>query len=393
MLLQFVNARAVNNDGALRQLTNAEYYCGYRRTVTQSVSIPNTPFTDVSKLRIWCRGTREAPGTSLDGELVAGTQPNYGYGYGEVVPESVTLNGGTLSFTLRTFIYELTGYLGGCSSLPDGVLWVPRRGGDVRMAFSALEKRESQMPSITESYYVPQAVVQGNVVEGQAAYKFFRACPNNDGGASLPLSARIKVVVRNAAGAPLVGVLPADIQVRLNGGTAAQGFLADGADSVVANGTINHSPLCPDVFALEADAPTDANGVTYITFTGASSTPGVGQRNPSRKWGHFDNELPVYVYGQKLQGRLTSAGVNGSYTLQIKNFDFTYTLGLSATPNAGEHVGTTDFNFVVAQMNGAPPSPLTYWADFDSNGVVNSIDWQMINNHITHDCDTPNEDQ
>jgi hypothetical protein len=131
MLLQFVNARAVNNDGALRQLTNAEYYCGYRRTVTQSVSIPNTPFTDVSKLRIWCRGTREAPGTSLDGELVAGTQPNYGYGYGEVVPESVTLNGGTLSFTLRTFIYELTGYLGGCSSLPDGVLWVPRRGGEV----------------------------------------------------------------------------------------------------------------------------------------------------------------------------------------------------------------------------------------------------------------------
>src|SRR5262245_55567799 len=209
-------------------------------------------------------------------------------------------------------------------------------------------------------------------------------CPNNDGGTSLPNSARIKVVVRNAANLPVTFLAAQDVGVLLNGGTLIQGFSEVGADSVVSNSQYN--PLCPDLRWVYADAPTNAEGITYITFTGANvSAPGVGSRDVSRKWGHYDSEIPVYVVGFKFQGRLTPASTNGSYTLRIKNLDWTG--GLGAAPG-GEAVSVADFNGIsntIGVHNAA-----SYWKDFDSSGDVGVSDLNLITAHLTHDCDTPN---
>jgi hypothetical protein len=217
-------------------------------------------------------------------------------------------------------------------------------------------------------------------MEGTAAISLFHACPNNDGGSSLPLSARIKLVVKDAAGAPIVGIAPTDMCVLFNGGTPAQGFSGPGADSVIANGQYNTTPLCPNVQCIPADASTDANGVAYITFTG----PG-GVRDPNRKWGHYDSELPVYVQGIKIPGRLTSSPGSGPYVLQIKNFDSTG--GLGTALNQGETVTSADLNAIANNMG--VNNALSYWRDFNSDGVVSLTDLNMVSCHVTHDCDTP----
>jgi hypothetical protein len=199
-------------------------------------------------------------------------------------------------------------------------------------------------------------------------------------------------VLRDGSGNGIPNVDAADIAILFNGGTAAQGFSGAGADSVIANSLYNQSPLCPDVRTITADAPTDANGVTYITFTGSTpGSPGVGTRNPFRKWGHFDSELSVYVLGTKLQGRLTSASANGSYVLRIKNFDFTHTLGLTTGMDEGEWVDGGDFNYV-ANHTAGQAGLLNYWADFDSDGSVGPSDFNMILGHNQHRCDAPNDD-
>ena len=242
----------------------------------------------------------------------------------------------------------------------------------------------ADVPSTALSYYVPQAGPVASPVEGQDAIAFFRMCPNNDGGTSLPNSARIKVVVRNAANLPIVGVAAADIGFLLNGGTPTQGFSGIGADSVISNSQYN--PLCPDVRWVTADAATNAQGVTYITFTGANvAAPGVGSRDVFRKWGHYDSELPVYVVGFTFQGRLTSAASNRSYTLRIKNLDWTGGLGTVA---GGEAVTVTDFNGLSNAIG--VDNAWSYWKDFDSSGSVGVSDMNLMTNHLTHDCDTPN---
>lgn len=241
------------------------------------------------------------------------------------------------------------------------------------------------MPSTSKSFYVPQAGPLATPMEGPAAVPFFRVCPNNDGGSSLPNNARIKVVVLNAAGFGIVGIARADVVVLFNGGSPAQGFSGVGADSVIANSQFN--PLCPDVRTLEADAPTDQTGTTYITFTGADvATPAVGVRNANRKWGHYDEELPVYVVGFKLSGRLTTESANGTYTLRIKNFDWTG--GLDLQMDQGETVTVSDFNGV---MNGIGiENTVSYWKDFDSQNGVTATDVNIITQHLNHDCDSPN---
>jgi hypothetical protein len=257
--------------------------------------------------------------------------------------------------------------------------------GAFLVAILASASAAADVPSTTLSYYVPQAGPVASPVEGQSAITFFRMCPNNDGGTSLPNSARIKVVVRNAANLPIVGVAAQDVGVLLNGGTALQGFSGVGADSVISNSQFN--PLCPDVRWIHADAPTDAAGETYITFTGANVTaPGVGLRDVSRKWGHYDSELPVYVVGFKFHGRLTSASANDTYTLRIKNLDWTG--GLGAAPG-GEAVTVTDFNGISNTIG--IDTAWSYWKDFDSAGGVAVGDLNLMTNHLTHDCNTPND--
>lgn len=240
------------------------------------------------------------------------------------------------------------------------------------------------IPDVTNSFYVPQTGPVATPTEGTLATRLFRMCPNNDGGASLPNNARIKVVVRDGNNNPIPNVAAADICVLFNGGTAAQGFSGVGADSVIANSTWN--PTCPDVRCVAADAPTDATGTTYITFAGAdAANPGVAVRSGNRKWGHYDTKLPVYVLGFELSGRLTTGSANGTYTLRIKSFD--WASGLGAVLNQGETVSSGDFNGVANGIN--VNNIISYWRDFDSNGAVTSTDFNAINAHTTHDCDTP----
>jgi hypothetical protein len=241
------------------------------------------------------------------------------------------------------------------------------------------------VPDLTQSYYVPQAGNTTTPLEGPSAVVFFRACPDNDGGASLPNNARVKVIVKDVNGNPIAGIAAADICLLFNGGTAAQGFSGVGADSVIANSTWNQTPLCPDVRCVQADAPTDVNGIAYITLTGGNpTTPGVALRNGNRKWGHYDSEIPVYVLGFKLPGYTTTAKA-APYTLRIKNFDATG--GLGAALNQGEAVTTTDFNLVAANLGKS--NVLTYWIDFDSNGAVSTTDYNVMGSHFNHNCSYP----
>jgi len=247
------------------------------------------------------------------------------------------------------------------------------------------------IPDVSKSFYVPQAGSVSTPAEGAAAIQHFRMCPNNDGGTSLPNKARIKVVVRDVSGNGISGVAAADIAIVFNGGSPAQisGF---GADSVISNSRFNAT--CPDLRVVDADAPTDASGTTYITFAGGDpANPGQTLLNGSlpahrgRKWGHFDSELPVYVLGFKLSGRITTESANGSYTLQIKSYDWTGGLGTAA--NQGESVSIADLNGVVNAIPGNT-NPFRYWMDFDSDGDIVIQDLNLVTNHLNHDCDLPN---
>ena len=240
----------------------------------------------------------------------------------------------------------------------------------------------------TQSYYVPQTGPVATPTEGTSATALFKMCPNNDGGTSLPNSARLKVVVLDGSFVPVPGVPAAEICLLFNGGTAAQGFTGLGADSVIANSTWNQSPLCPDVRCVAADAPTDAAGMTYVTFTGTDGTEanrGVGVRDPNRKWGHYDSEIPVYVSGYKIRGQLTSLPGSPAYTLRIKSFDVSG--GLGAVLNQGEAVTTTDYNTMVANLNKS--NIITYWLDFNNSNTVTTLDYNQMAAHLNHNCWTP----
>jgi hypothetical protein len=244
------------------------------------------------------------------------------------------------------------------------------------------QQRSFGIPDFGQSFYVPQAVVDSiGIVEGDEAVQYFRACPNNDGGASLPSNARVKVVLRDVNGNGIPDVTGADICILFNGGTPVQGFSGVGADSVIANSLYNQTPPCPDVRCIPADGPTDANGVAFITFTG----PG-GVRDPIRKWGHYDSVLPVSVLGIALSGRLTTASSNGTYVLRIKNFD--HVGGLGTALNQGEAVTAVDVNGVANSLG--VNNATSYWRDFDSSGEVELADLNMLLYHVNHDCDSPN---
>ena len=244
------------------------------------------------------------------------------------------------------------------------------------------------VPDVTKSYYVPQAGTMTTPLTGIDALRNFRLCPNNDGTQSLPNSARIKVVIKSGAGGPISGIARDDIVALFNGGTLAQGFDYIGADSIIANSQWN--PGCPDIgstasHGLAADGPTDIDGVTYLTFTGAAlGNPGVGVRDPNRKWGHYDSLIPVYVLGFALQGRLTETSPQGSFALEIKNLDSVG--GLTALMNQGERVNSLDIAPVQAEVGNGT---YKFWHDFDWDGVVTSSDLSFVKAHNNHSCTFP----
>lgn len=241
--------------------------------------------------------------------------------------------------------------------------------------------------SAANSFYVPQIGPVAGPTEGLTAARFFVMCPNNDVSTTLTNDARIKIVVQDAGGAPIAGIPAANICIQLNGGTSAQGFSGAGGDSTIANSTWNVAPSCPNVRCIPADAPTNALGVTYITLVGSTpGFPGEATRDPSRKWGHFDSELPVLVLGVPLLGRLTSGSANGTYTLRVKNLDVVD--GLDATFDDGEYVSYRDFNVMLHEFSAS--SPLTYWLDFNSSGALDASDLSLMTAHLRHDCATPN---
>ena len=240
------------------------------------------------------------------------------------------------------------------------------------------------VPDNTLSFYVPQSGSVTTPTEGAAAIANARRCPNDDGPQVLRFNARLKVVVKASDGSPIAGIAAADVCVLFNGGTPAQGFSGVGDDSIIANFQYNQVANCPDIRCVQADAPTDANGVTYITWLGSTpGSPGVATRDPFRKWGGYAGDIPVMVLGFKLQGKLTSASALGSYTAHVKSMD--HQSGRTVAPNLGELVNSLDINPVSAAIG----TPYKYPLDFDNNGVVNSIDLNTIKAHNNHKCNVP----
>ncbi len=240
------------------------------------------------------------------------------------------------------------------------------------------------VPDVSRSYFVPQSGSLSTPVEGALAIRNFRTCPDLDGAQVLRLNARLKIVVQASDGSPIAGIAASDVCVMFNGGTPAQGFSGVGDDSIIANFQFNQLNNCPDVRCLQADAPTDANGVTYLTWIGGNpSLPGTELRNPFHKWGQYAGDVPVMVLGFKLQGKIDSAAPLGSYTAHVKNLDNQG--GRGTAPNQGEQVNSLD----IAPVQAAIGAPYKYSLDFDNNGTINSIDLSFIKAHNTHKCNFP----
>lgn len=260
------------------------------------------------------------------------------------------------------------------------------------------------IPDQTNSSYWPQAGSYASPLENAgspgslnpAAVQFFRMCPNNDGGTSLPNNARIKVHVADASGNPISGVAAADICLLFNGGSPVNGFAGIGADSVVANSaSYNQGGLCPDVRCVFADGPTDTLGNTWITFAGAPAVFGTGNsvRNSARKWGHYDTKIPVFVLGFEIKGRWNASAALDSYTLRIKSYDWT---GGVALNESGEVCGFNDISGVSgAAKNQTAPNPFRYWMDFNTSGAVDFNDITAMvggtqKHPNNHSCTFPN---
>jgi len=354
----------------------------------QFIDVPNLSSLHVyytKRYEVRLEGGREAPpagftryvwgrqGAADDDHGWSDANPNFGMGWCDAVAELTTP-----TFTsLRTYVYEV--WQDGPGGPYKG--FFPCRPEEVQFYYTELLRQNTA--DLSQSYFVPEAGSVSAPLVGTDATGFFRGCPNND-GASYPNNARVRVVLKDDAGQPIPGVAASAIYILFNGGTPAQGFVGSGADSVIAN--TQYNPTCPDVRSIYADGPTNSNGVTYITFAGVSpGNPGIAVRDPLRKWGHYDTEIPVYVSGERLLGRFVEAQPNGSYRLQIKNCDVSGGLGTGA---GGETVSTPDFNAVTSRI-GQPPDFLSWWCDLNSDGIVNSTDFTILNGHLNHTCSNP----
>jgi hypothetical protein len=124
----------------------------------------------------------------------------YGIKYCELVQRGV----GNLA-KFRTYVYY-------CKK-PDGTAlgWYPTDPAHVQFAWTTYRVNvpgTPEIPDTTYSYFVPQAGSVSAPVEGTAAARLFRGCPNNEGGASFPNNTRLKIVLRDSANQPIVGVRP-----------------------------------------------------------------------------------------------------------------------------------------------------------------------------------------
>ncbi len=237
------------------------------------------------------------------------------------------------------------------------------------------------------SFFTPQAGLNYSApLEGLDAVRYFRMCPNNDGGgsvpfnaggASLPLNARLKIKLVDTDGAPMT-VSASDIYILFNGGTSPQGFSGVGADSIIANFQYNQIANCPDVRRIFADHDTNPlTGETFVTLTGVD-----GIRASNRKWGNYEGDIPVFALGVLLSGRLLPSSTQGSYTLHIKNFDSEG--GRTTIPNQGELVNIGDYNGLSSGID-----MYRYSVDFDSDGAVCLTDMNMLLWHYFHKCNVP----
>jgi len=246
------------------------------------------------------------------------------------------------------------------------------------------------VPDVTKSYFVPQSGSITTPTEGASAISNATRCPNNDGPQVLRFNARLKIVVHASDDSPIAGIPASDICVLFNGGTPAQGFSGVGDDTIMANAQFNTTAACPDVRCVQADGPTDALGVTYITWLGPTKDgSGNAIRDPSRKWGMYAGDIPVTVLGFKLQGKLTSGSALGTYTAHVRSFD-TVVTGTAPFLNSGELVTQVDVNPV--QAAAVPGAPYVYKYDFTAPiGFVTSTDLNFIKAHApgTHRCNFP----
>jgi hypothetical protein len=267
------------------------------------------------------------------------------------------------------------------------VAWPDARTGALDIYANSASPQGVTPPDVALSYFVPQSGSLTTPSEGIPAIVNFRTCPNTDGTQVLRLNARLKVLLRTQDNTPLVGIAPENICFLLNGGPPVQGFSGSGDDSLIANYQYNPGWNCPDVRCVQADAPSDSNGVAYITLLGATpGSPGVASRDPTRKWGEYAGDVPVRALGIQLQGRLTSASANGTYTAHVRNVDLTG--GRVTALNWGEVVTILDKNAVQAHLS---PNPYGYMFDMDGNGVVNINDVNFVQSHFNHRCNNPNE--
>src|SRR5258706_10750120 len=163
------------------------------------------------------------------------------------------------------------------------------------------------VPDVSRSYFVPQSGSLSTPVEGALAIRNFRTCPDLDGAKVLRLNARLKIVVQASDGSPIAGIAASDVCVMFNGGTPAQGFSGVGDDSIIANFQFNQLNNCPDVRCLQADAPTDANGVTYLTWIGGDpSRTRKGHRHTFHNVGEEAGRDSVVEFGLQLIGEIHS---------------------------------------------------------------------------------------
>ena len=198
------------------------------------------------------------------------------------------------------------------------------------------------LASIATHVEVGETQILPNNITATAPSGVIVACPQGDGDTFAEGGCVIEVIAIHRNGTPFVGIPASDI------------WIIGCTDQFTFCGIAQN--------AIDADAPTDAQGRTTI-----SGTPAIGN------WG---NGVAVVV-----QGELATDGASGIpddiciETVVVRNPDF----------NGDLEVDSQDFTFFGDHW---PPLGGTYHeaADFNNDGVINSADFTEFGNHYLHSC-------